>query len=395
ALLYSDSIERISLIKTIDAQEKVRILLRESGDRYELFDDNPMERRLSREVLAHMPEGTIVARSVNGQEGLWISFEIGGDGYWLLMDLARAGFALRSRTWLVWLLLLAAFTIAGAALLTHRINQPLQHLSTAFARVRAGDYSTKLDEQTHTVEVRDVNISFNRMAEQLSLVEQDRAQMLAGISHDLRTPLARLRLELEMSVHDEEARQHMGEDIEQVDAIINKFLDYARPGAVLLQALQLERLVHTCAAPFMARDDMLLRINIPSELHVLCDEVDFSRVLSNLLENARRYGKTPGEDISHVRIAAFADGEWVTLRVQDHGPGVPEELLSQITRPFFRADSARTAAKCTGLGLSIVARTVEGMDGRMQVANAPSGGLMVIVQLHYASAPKTTLPAPL
>lgn len=395
ALLYSDSIERISLIKTIGAQEKVRILLREPGDSYEPFTHTHLERRARRELLAHLPEGTIVARNVNGHDGLWVSFDIGGDAYWLLMDISRAGFALRPRTWLVWLLVLGGVTIAGAALLTWRLNQPLQQLSAAAARVRAGDYSATLDERVRTSEVRDVNISFNRMAEQLSRVEQDRAQMLAGISHDLRTPLARLRLELEMSVPDDDARQHMGEDIEQVDAIINKFLDYARPGSTLLHSLPLAHLVHTYAAPFLARDDMLLRINVDSKLHVLCDEVDFSRVLSNLLENARRYGKTPGENVSHVRIAAFADGEWITLRVQDHGPGVPEELLSQITRPFFRADSARTAAKGTGLGLSIVARTVEGMGGRMQVANAPSGGLAVIVQLHPASAPQTTIPVPL
>ena len=81
-----------------------------------------------------------------------------------------------------------------------------------------------------TSEIRQVNMGFNRMARELAKVEQDRAVMLAGISHDLRTPLARLRLEAEMSVHDEEAKQNMALDIDQLDAIIDKFMDYARPG---------------------------------------------------------------------------------------------------------------------------------------------------------------------
>ncbi|MBQ9578075.1 MAG: HAMP domain-containing protein [Ottowia sp.] len=393
ALLYSDPIERISLIKEIDAQEQVRILLRENSDRYEPFDNTALERLMRDEMLEHLPEGTIVAHSVNGKEGLWVSFEIGGYGYWLLMERSRAGFALRSRTWFIWMLLLVALNVAGAALLTRFINRPLQQLSAAAARVRGGDYSTILDENVRTAELRTVNRSFNRMAEQLSRVELDRAQMLAGISHDLRTPLARLRLELEMSVPDDEARAHMSADIEQVDAIIGKFLDYARPGGVVLHALQLSHLVRTYAAPFMAREDMQVRINVDPALYVFCDEVELSRVISNLLENARRYGKTPDEDIARVRIVANAEDGWVALRVQDQGGGVPEEVLPQIMRPFFRADSARTAAQGTGLGLSIVARSVENMDGHLQVLNAPSGGLMVIVQLRQANAPiPTTVP---
>jgi two-component system osmolarity sensor histidine kinase EnvZ len=96
--------------------------------------------------------------------------------------------------------------------------------------MRDGDFDASLlDEKVATSEIREVNIGFNRMAEQLSKIEQDRVIMLAGISHDLRTPLARLRLETEMSVSDADAREHMAADITQLDAIIDKFLDYARP----------------------------------------------------------------------------------------------------------------------------------------------------------------------
>ena len=141
------------------------------------------------------------------------------------------------RTWLIWLITAAGLSLAGAALIARLINRPLKQLSFAASRVRDGDFdASRLDEKAVTSEIREVNIGFNRMAQQLAKIEQDRAVMLAGISHDLRTPLARLRLETEMSVADEDARDHMAADIDQLDAIIDKFLDYARPGPRRAQA---------------------------------------------------------------------------------------------------------------------------------------------------------------
>ena len=121
------------------------------------------------------------------------------------------------------------------------INRPLKQLSFAASRIRDGDFDSRLDENTLTSEIREVNIGFNRMARELAKVEEDRAVMLAGISHDLRTPLARLRLETEMSVADEEAKRNMAADIDQLDAIIDKFMDYARPGETQLAPVHLSQ----------------------------------------------------------------------------------------------------------------------------------------------------------
>jgi two-component system osmolarity sensor histidine kinase EnvZ len=208
--------------------------------------------------------------------------------------------------------------------------------------------------------------------------------MLAGISHDLRTPLARLRLEIEMSVPDPEVRELMAADISQVDAIIEKFLDYARPHRITPQPLALAELAHVCAQPFIARDDMQVQINIPADLRVMGDAIDLGRVLSNLLENAQRYGRTPGTGVTRVRMVASARDHMVTLRVRDYGPGVPADLLANLTRPFYRGDSARTSATSTGLGLAIVAKVVGNMDGTLQLGNSSSGGLIVQISLPQA-----------
>ena len=385
ALIHSDAIARVSLIKTLAEQEKVRILPREPGDRFELFNQTELERRMSAEIMARLGPGTVVASRVNDEAGLWVGFQIEGDSYWLLTDRSRVGALLGGSAWLLWLAMLGMVSLIGAALLARFINRPLRQLSIAAARVRGGDYlQGRLDENARSAEIREVNVGFNRMADQLSKIEQDRAEMLAGISHDLRTPLARLRLETEMSVTDAEARDHMVADIEQVDTIIDKFLDYARPDHVTLQVLPLAELADAAAAPFTLRDDMQVQIDIPPELRVLGDDVELSRVLGNLLENARRYGQTPGTGVTRVRIAATVRDQWVTLRVRDHGPGVAPDVLPSLTRPFFRGDSARTAATGAGLGLAIVAKMVQNMGGSLDLSNSPSGGLMAVIRLQQA-----------
>ena len=185
------------------------------------------------------------------------------------------------------------------------INQPLKQLSFAASRVRDGDFdASHLDEKVVTSEIREVNIGFNRMAEQLAKIEQDRAVMLAGISHDLRTPLARLRLETEMSVADEDAREHMAADIAQLDAIIDKFLDYARPGQAVLSPVSLAEIVEACVYPFKDSDDIRVNVDVPPNLRVMADEVELARVISNLLENARRYGKSVETGVAIVDIAS-------------------------------------------------------------------------------------------
>ncbi|RZI97732.1 MAG: HAMP domain-containing protein, partial [Haliea sp.] len=350
-LKYSDSITRVWLIKTLAEEEGVKISPREPRDKYEQFVNDPFGERIGDELTTRMGQGTVVAKSVNGVAGLWVGFTIDGDAYWLLTDPSRLG-PMQGGTWLIWLITAAILSLVGAALIARLINRPLKQLSFAASRMRDGDFDASLlDEQVATSEIREVNIGFNRMAEQLSKIEEDRVIMLAGISHDLRTPLARLRLETEMSVADPEARAHMAADISQLDAIID-------------------------AAVYAVAEytDMRVNVTLPGQITVLADEVELSRVIANLLENARRYGKTPETGIAIVDIAAKERDQWVLIKVRDHGTGVAAHALNNLTKPFFRGDAARTAATGAGLGLAIVEKTVHRMGGVFALANTSSGG---------------------
>jgi two-component system osmolarity sensor histidine kinase EnvZ len=385
ALIHSDAINRVSLLKTMSEQEGVRIVPREPGDIYEPFDSDNLSQRILVEVTARLGPGTLVANSVNQQTGLWVGFVIDGDNYWMRADRARFDHP-AGQTWMMWLMTAAALSLAGAALIARLINQPLKKLSFAASRVRDGDFqASSLDESVVTSEIRAVNIGFNRMTHKLAKIEQDRVVMLAGISHDLRTPLARLRLETELSVTDLDARAHMAGDIAQLDAIIDKFLDYARPGNVDLSIISLREVIDDCLYSVRKYPDMRITLNLSDDLLVLADKVELGRVITNLLENARRYGKSVNSGIAEVDITARVRDDWVLLRVRDHGTGVSSEQLINLTTPFFRGEAARTAANGAGLGLAIVEKTLARMGGAMVLSNSSTGGLAANIKLQRAT----------
>lgn len=380
AMEHADPISRVSLVKTLVERENVRIAVREPTDVFVPYNDNELSQQFSALLAARLGRDTIVAKSVNGFEGLWIGFVIDENNFWLLADPERIG-QIRGETWLVWLGIAATLSLIGAALLAGLLNRPLKQLANAAARVRAGDFrSPRLDEQVTTEEIRRVNVGFNRMAEQLAKAETDRTLMLAGISHDLRTPLARLRLETEMSVPDDMARQLMANDIEQVTAIIDKFLDYARAEHVVMAPVAMDDVLTAALQPYLGTPDCRISAPPASGCTVMADAVELRRVLDNLLENASRYGRSPDKTLT-IDVAITAAAPWVTLTLSDHGAGVPDEMLPRLVEPFFRANEARTAATGSGLGLAIAQKTVQRMGGQLLLQRAKTGGLAASIRL--------------
>ena len=383
ALQYADSINRVTLVKTMTDQEAVRVLPREPGDRWEPFESDRFSRAIADSLRSRLGPGTLVAGSVNGTDGLWVGFSIEKDAYWLQADPKRVR-PLAPGTWLLWVSIALLATLVGSAAVARLINKPLRDLSFAASRIGDGEYESRLDENTLTSEIRQVNMGFNRMARELAKVDEDRAVMLAGISHDLRTPLARLRLETEMSVDDEEAKRNMALDIAQLDAIIDKFMDYARPGEVRLRSVHLSTVLDREMASFRDTSQIRIASRVAIDTKVLADDTELGRVFANLFENARRYGLSSDTGVAAVDVNYARSGPWVIVSVRDHGPGVPPEKLNQLTTPFFRGDAARTAATGAGLGLAIVEKALHRMGGNLEIANATDGGLVAHVRLKKA-----------
>ena len=381
ALVHSDAIARVSLIKTLASEEGLRIAPREPTDTFRLYNTDALSRNVAERLRGRLGPDTLVAREVNGAPGLWIGFTIDGDPYWLLTDPSRIG-PVAGTTWLIWLGTAALLSLTGAALIARLINRPLKKLSFAASRVREGDFNaSQLNEAVATSEIREVNIGFNRMAQRLSKIEQDRALMLAGISHDLRTPLARLRVVHAHLGFQAQAREHMAADIDQVNAIIDKFLDYARPDHLKPERVSLNQVVDAAIFSVGQDPNTYITTNIPRDTAVMGDAVELQRVFSNLIENAMRYGRDPETGIAKIDIAAKAKDDDVLVKLRDHGQGVNPEQLEQLTQPFYRGDVSRSAATGTGLGLAIVDRAIARMGGRFALANSSTGGLAAHMKL--------------
>ena len=380
ALLHSAPALRRELLFDLASTQGIRVYPREDDDDTEPMPDSDLIQVIEDSVQARLGEDTRFAGYVNDIRGFWVSFRIDDDDYWLMLDRERVEQA-SGVQWLSWATVTLLLSLIGAAFISRLINQPLARISSAARAVARGDTPAVLPEQGPT-EIREANQSFNQMVHDLKQVESDRAVILAGISHDLRTPISRMLLEVEMAGLSEEALKGMQSDLSQMEAIIAQFLDYARPADPerFIQhdlAASLKKIVDE----YQRRSDIKITITIPEKLSLRCNATEIDRLVRNLIENAKRYGKTPGTSIADIDISAYHEGSTIRLEVADHGIGLPEDQLSHVLRPFTRLDAARSQANGAGLGLAIVDRVVQRHQGRLEIKNREAGGLAVLITL--------------
>jgi two-component system osmolarity sensor histidine kinase EnvZ len=182
----------------------------------------------------------------------------------------------------------------------------------------------------------------------------------------------------------------MQSDIAQMDAIIGQFLDYARPTeAASFVAIDLSGMLHDCAREAGRMPNVVVNTAIDPDVHVTGNETDLKRVINNIIENARRYGKTPDSEITEIeigcRVRSTGHGRRAVVEIADHGVGVPADQINQLLKPFTRLDTARGQANGAGLGLAIVERVVSRHNAELDVRNRDQGGLLVQIALPLAT----------
>jgi two-component system, OmpR family, osmolarity sensor histidine kinase EnvZ len=388
ALTHSAPDLRRELLFELVSNEGIRILPLETTDTVEPPPDTPLMPAIAAIVRAKLSEDTRFSSGVNGTAGFWISFKIDDDEYWLMLQPDRLS-GLSSVQWLGWASVVGVLSLLGAALISSVVNLPLARLTEAARSIAEGKRPAPLPEKGSR-EIVEANRSFNQMVDDLQRVESDRAVILAGISHDLRTPLARMQLELEMAQLSNEAREGMQSDIGQMDAIIGQFLDYAKPTeAASFVPVDLAELLQDSAREAERMLDVRVNATIIGSVLVMGNATDLRRVFNNVIENARRYGKTPGSALTEIDIVCDiklrGNGRRAMVTLADHGVGVPPEQISQLLKPFTRMDTARGQANGAGLGLAIVERVVSRHHGELEVSNRADGGLQIQISLPLAS----------
>ncbi len=380
ALLHSAPALRRELLFELATTQGIRVYPREEDDDTEPMPDTELIRVIEDSVRARLGEDTHFAGYVNDIRGFWVSFRIDDDDYWLMLDRERVERA-SGVQWIGWATMTLLLSLVGAAFISRLINQPLSRLSSAARSVARGITPAPLPD-TGPAEIREANQSFNQMVQDLNQVESDRAVILAGISHDLRTPIARMLLEVEMAGLSDDARKGMQSDLAQMEAIIAQFLDYARPAEpASFTELDLSETLKKIAAESSRHTDLRISLHIAEALRVRCNPTELQRVVSNLIENARRYGKTGESKLTEIDLTARQEGGQAMFEVADRGPGLPENQIDNVLRPFTRLDTARSQANGAGLGLTIVDRVVQRHRGRLEIKNREGGGLAVRVWL--------------
>jgi two-component system, OmpR family, osmolarity sensor histidine kinase EnvZ len=394
-LLSASPDRRPELLTDLARDEGVRVLPLEATDRVEPWPDPRIGSLIEIKLRELLGPPSRIAGSVNGLRGLWISFDIEGDPYWLLLDAGRLD-RQANRDWMLWLGIALLLALLGALAISRVVNRPLAQLAGAIDRLSRGEPAPRLQEDAPT-EIAEVNRRFNLMAADLAALEIDRAEALAGISHDIRTPLTRLRLEIELSRLSQADRDSMGEEIERIDAIVRQFVEFARPaGAGPPQRVDVSATIDAVLDGFRnghGADRLEVGVEVPAGLEWIGDPTVLERIVSNLVENARRYGRTPGSDRSEITVRAQRLGRMLQIAVRDLGPGVPRDQLERLTRPFTRLDVERNRHGGAGLGLAVVARLARRYGGDLALALPADGGLQATVRLRDDALP-TIAPQP-
>jgi len=314
-----------------------------------------------RDLRHSLPAGShVVFDSSSGQ--LWVRYA-GQDNWLVLRDVnvpLRRFFGASA--------VMLVFAVMAALIGAWQFQQPLRRLADAAREFRIGRPPAPVPRSGPS-EVKDLISDFNRMVQDLTHAEHERSVMVAGVAHDLRTPITRLQVRADL-LHEEAIREAFLRDTDALGRIVNQFLDFARGAADRSPLIGVD--AH-CARNYgdTLGADAPIRLRLRAGEEFKLPQADLDRILSNLIENALTYGDAP------VEVDTAEIGGQYVLTVRDQGPGIPLEQLEQAQRPFVRLDAARSGNAHCGLGLAIVKRLVLFNGGTFEVGNPPTGGFAV------------------
>jgi len=375
ALITAQPSKRLALLEELSREEGIQVHNGHPGERIVPLPDRPFLKLVESEVRRQLGARTQLASSRDGIRGAWISFLIDDDEYWVFMPRSRLERADPLR-WVGWGALVLALALLGAYLIVSRINRPLRELTRSADEIGRGKTPPPVAE-TGPSEIQTLASAFNRMAADLKRLDEERALLLAGVSHDLRTPLSRIRLGLELMDDKGNAalKGGMVQDIGDIDAAINQFLDFARvsDGEAVVADGDLNAIVReTCERYARSGKAVTTRLETlpPLRLRPLAAQ----RLIVNLVENALRHGN--GE----VEVMTAVQNGLAVLEVLDRGPGIPLGDVERMVQPFTRLDTARSGSG-TGLGLAIVDRIARLHGGSVRLLPRDGGGLRARVEL--------------
>ncbi len=378
ALVSADPQRRMGLLRELSDLEGIRVFSAWPEEQLRPVPAHPLLERVMELVREVLGARTRFAWSRDGHEGFWVSFFIDDDEFWIMLPRERVE-PNPPWQWLGLGALTLVLSLLAAWLIASRIAGPLAQLSAAAARVGRGEMPPPLAEQGPK-ELRTVASAFNRMTRDLARTERERAMVLAGISHDVRTPLSRLKLALEMNGGEPGDADAMSADVDEIDQVIGQFLEFARDENEPRTPTDFDALLEELAQHYARRGDAVRLAPTQPLGRITLARLSVRRALANLVDNALRYAE--GE----IEIEARRERNAVTVEVRDRGPGIPADQVERLKRPFTRLDASRAGRGGAGLGLAIVERIALAHEGRLELLPRPGGGLIARLTLGISEA---------
>ena len=346
--------------------EPYKILPKEDLERW----FSPIDRNLRRELKSKISNYWFDTTSYKNLIDLKIKY---GDGYFQFYIPKERVTSSSARLFAFWITLPAFLLITIAIIFLKNQTRPIINLARASEKFGRGEDIEEF-RPSGALEIRQAGFEFEKMRKRIIRHLNQRSEMLSGISHDLRTPLTRIKLQLSF-IKDKEISKKLSDDVEEMEKMLNEYLQFASSrSAETTKTFNLSELLETTIMKYEKKE---ITTDISKEVFLDGRKNLMQRCFSNLIDNAIKYS-------ANVYISLRKLNNNILITIDDDGPGIPENERENVFKPFYKIDKSRGDSKSSvGLGLSIASDTVKSHGGNIKLETSPTNGLRIKVILPF------------
>tara|TARA_B100000953_G_scaffold182780_1_gene150499 strand:+ start:184 stop:1497 length:1314 start_codon:yes stop_codon:yes gene_type:complete len=346
--------------------EPYKILPKEDLERW----FSPIDRNLRRELKSKISNYWFDTTSYKNLIDLKIKY---GDGYFQFYIPKERVTSSSARLFAFWITLPAFLLITIAIIFLKNQTRPIINLARASEKFGRGEDIEEF-RPSGALEIRQAGFEFEKMRKRIIRHLNQRSEMLSGISHDLRTPLTRIKLQLSF-IKDKEISKKLSDDVEEMEKMLNEYLQFASSrSAEITETFDLSELLKTTIVKYEKKE---ITTDISKEVFLDGRKNLMQRCFSNLIDNAIKYS-------ANVYISLRKLNNNILITIDDDGPGIPENERENVFKPFYKIDKSRGDSKSSvGLGLSIASDTVKSHGGNIKLETSPTNGLRIKVILPF------------
>ena len=346
--------------------EPYKILPKEDLERW----FSPIDRNLRRELKSKISNYWFDTTSYKNLIDLKIKY---GDGYFQFYIPKERVTSSSARLFAFWITLPAFLLITIAIIFLKNQTRPIINLARASEKFGRGEDIEEF-RPSGALEIRQAGFEFEKMRKRIIRHLNQRSEMLSGISHDLRTPLTRIKLQLSF-IKDKEISKKLSDDVEEMEKMLNEYLQFASSrSAETTETFDLSELLETTIMKYEKKE---ITTDISKEVFLDGRKNLMQRCFGNLIDNAIKYSK-------NVYISLRKLNNNILIIIDDDGPGIPENERENVFKPFYKIDKSRGDSKSSvGLGLSIASDTVKSHGGNIKLETSPTNGLRIKVILPF------------